>query len=404
MLATTSTQLTIVMENTGTEDAYYVDLAITLPPGITYNTFTAESGLGSDTDSATAAAISGGIIPKNPAISGSTITFYDLNDKGSNLAPVIQAVGGTDDTLALRFTVQSACYITGNLDFDLRYYDSLDVTQYSTTTSQTLTGLFPSLTVTKTPVNSQVDCAAQQSWIITVTNNGIGQAEVVRIEDTLGDWIDVNLGASTGGLTPMPLISPQTYGWEINNLAGGGGTAGFTLVGTLNPDAPQADCTAALRQNNVQAIWACGINAESTDNDPTTQGYACEDSTVAEAPPAALQMPNLVVTSITPVVSCASDGSFSGTISVRVTNNGDGATSGTFTVEVTDGKGWTGTGTYGPAIASGGPADVTIPTFTWPPDCQPCGAPYSFNATVDLNDDICECNETDNTIGSPTTP
>ncbi|MBC8450276.1 MAG: hypothetical protein H8D78_21290 [Chloroflexi bacterium] len=114
------------------------------------------------------------------------------------------------------------------------------------------------------------------------------------------------------------------------------------------------------------------------------------------------QMPNLVVTSITPDVSCTSDGNFSGSISVRVTNDGDGATSGTFTVQVTDGKGWTGTATYGLAIASGGFADVTINTGSWVPDCQPCAAPYSFNATVDLNNDICESNETDNTTGSPT--
>ena len=278
--------------------------------------------------------------------------------------------------------------------------DTSDATEDGITVSN-VAALSPSLTITKTPTDSQVDCGSQQSWTITVTNNGAGQAEVVRIEDTPGDWIDIRTGQPGDPID----MGGGVYGWEFNNLPASGGSQVLTLVGSLNPDGlpNQDDCAAALRQNNVSAIWACGTAGDAIDNDPTTTvDYTCENSSPANAPVATLQMPNLVVTSITPAVSCTSDGIFSGTISVRVTNNGDGDTSDTFTVEVTDGKGWTGTGTYGLAIASGGSADVTINTGTWTPDCQPCGAPYSFNATVDLNNDICECNETHNTTGDAT--
>ena len=391
-----STTLTVVLDNSGPVDAINVDLEITLPAGLTYNAGTSESGLGTDNSVATA-----GI--GNPAISGSTLTWYNIGDKAADLANVIQADGGAD-TLVLKFDVQSACYITDNLDFNLYYYDCCNDTQYSTTTQHQLTALYPSLTVTKTPTNDQVSCAAQQPWTITVTNNGTGNAQVVRVEDTPGAWIDVDIPASTPGLIDM---GGNVYGWEFNDLAASGGTQSFTVVGTLNPDGSpnQNDCTTALRQNNAHAVWACGTAGDAIDNDPsTTAGYTCEDATPASAPAATLELPNLVVTSITPSISCtAGDGIFDSAITVRVTNIGDGDTSGLFTVEVTDGKGWTGTGTHSNAIASGAFADVIINTATWNPTCPPCGAPYSFLATVDLDNDICECNETDNDLGTAVT-
>lgn len=399
-----STQLTIVLENTGPVDASTIDLGITLPAGITYNAGTAEVGLGTDQASAIAAIGAVG----DPGISGSTITFYDFSDKGNNITPVIQADGG-NDTLVLRFTVQSACYVTDNIDFDLRYYDCCDDTQYTTTDQQQLTALFPDLEVTKTANLSQVACGSNVQYTVTVTNNGTGNAEVIRVVDTLGDWLDY-AGSFTedqpGTITPAIIGgNPQIIGWEFNNL-GAGATATFTFEATLNPDGlpNQNDCTAALRQNNVSAQWACGTTGDAVDDNPNTTGYDCTDSGSATAGPVTQRMPNMVVTSITPNVSCTADGTFSGTISVRVTNTGDGTTSGTaFTVQVTDGKGWTGTGTYSNNIAAGGFADVTINTGSWTPDCQPCGSPYSFNATVDLNNDICECNESDNSTGSATT-
>lgn len=382
------TQLTIAVENSGPTDAYSVDLAITLPPGITYAAGTSEAGLGTDTALVTAAI-------GDPAISGSTITFYDFGDKGSNLAAVIQADGG-NDTLVLRFAVYSACYTSDDLAFDLRFYDCCDDTQHSETTTQQLTALSPDLSIVKIPTSAQVACGGQQSWGITVTNNGAGNAEVVRIEDVPGDWIDVRTGQSGDPID----MGGGVYGWEVNNVSAGGGSAAFTLVGTLNPDGlpNQNDCSAALRQNDVQAIWGCGTSGDATDNDPTTTAYDCTHDTWANAPAATLQMPDLVITHITPTISGAADGSFGGSIVVSVENQGDGD-SDEFTVEVTDGKGWTGTSTHYSSIAPGNSVDVSIDTGSWSPGCHACGDPYSFNATVDLNNDVCECNETNNNFG-----
>jgi uncharacterized repeat protein (TIGR01451 family) len=395
-----STQVTIVMENTGPVDAYAIDLAVTLPDGILYTLGTAESGLGTDEDSATEAleAIA------DPGVFGSTITFDDLNDKGDNLAPVIQA-DGNDDTLVLRFAVQSACYVTDDMDFDLRFYSCCDDAQYSETTQRQLSGHYPVLAVTKVASLSQVDCGGNVEYTVQVTNSGAGNAEVVRVVDTLGDWLDYAGGSFSedhpGTVTPALIGGdPQAVGWEFNNL-GPGATATFGFEATLNPDGlpNHNDCTAALRQNNVTAQWACGVAGDAIDDDPNTTGYDCTDNATAIAGPVTLEMPNLVVASINPTINCHSDGSFGGSISVTVQNQGDGYSTADFGVSVDDGQGWSGVGTHSGAIAAGGSADVTIDTGTWAPDCHPCAAPYRFSASVDTGKTVCECDESDNDAG-----
>ncbi len=383
-----STELTVTITNNGPTDARNLDLEITLPPGITYNAGTSAVHIGPD-DTGLPGAVA------DPAISGGTITYYDLADSGNNIANTLEADGG-NDTLVLKFSVQSNCYLTSDIAFDLNYFDCCEDTQYSDTTSQTVTALFPDISVTKTPTSSQVDCNSDQTWTITVTNNGTGNAEVVRIEDTLGDWIDYVSSAPAA-----TSLGGQVYGWEISNLAGGASTS-FTITGRLAPDAPQSDCSLLLRQNNVRAIWGCGVAGDATDGDPTTTGYDCTHSSWSNATPALLVMPDLVIGDITPNITCSADGTFGGTITVAVQNQGDGNSNVPFTVQVTDGKGWTGTGTYNNNIAPGASVNVTIDIATWTPDCQPCAAPYSFDATVDLNNDICECNEGNNDFGPVT--
>ncbi len=388
-----STELTVVMENTGPVDANKVDLAVTLPTGISYNTGTTEYGLGTDTASAIGAI---GAIGE-PAISGSTITFYDFNDKGSNLAPVIQADGG-NDTLVLRFDVQSACYITANLGFDLRYYSGCDDTQYSTTSVVSLTALFPSLSITKTANLPQADCGSDVAFTIQVTNNGTGNAEVVRVVDTLGDWLDYVPGSFTedqpGTITPFLIGGdPLVLGWEFNDL-GPGANATFTFDATLNPDGlpNQADCTAALRQDNAAAQWACGTSGDATDDNPNTTGYECTDNGSATDGPLTLAMPDLEITGITPQISCVSDGVFSKGLSVRVQNNGDGDSVSNFDVRASDGI-FTGTGTRFGALAAGVFADVTVDTTAWDVDPVSCTHSYSLDALVDPSGAVCECDE-----------
>jgi hypothetical protein len=108
-------------------------------------------------------------------------------------------------------------------------------------------------------------------------------------------------------------------------------------------------------------------------------------------------MPDLIGAAITPVISCTTDGSFSGSILVTVRNQGDGVAYGGFQVQVSDGAGWTGTGSYVGDLAAGAEATITIDVSSWNPDCSPCT--YNFNAAVDSGDTVCECREDNNDYG-----
>ncbi len=399
---TDSTELTIVMENSGPTDAHDVDLVVTLPAGLGYNSGTSEFALG--TTSAGAIGELGTIGDPTITGSGSTLTWYDLDSKSSDLADTVQAYDG-NDTLVLRFDVPSNCYTTNDIAFDLRFYDCCGDTQYSETATQTLTGLSPDLAVTKTPASGQVACGDPQTWTIEVVNNGSGNAQVVRVVDSLGDWLD-SVPASfndidvTGAVFTQIGGDSQVVGWEFNYLSAGG-TARFTFETTLNPDAlpNQADCSAALRQNNVSAQWACGVSGDATDHNPNTTGYDCIDSDSASAEPSTLQMPDLVVTNITPTITCSADGVFGGSIVASVENQGDGDSNDTFRFQVSDGKLFTHTSDYSSSIAAGNWITVSIDTGAWSPGCHACTAPYSFSASADLDNDVCECDESNNAFG-----
>lgn len=380
-----SSILTVKISNTGRTDASDVDLVITLPAGLSFNTGSANMCQGVD-DTCSPVGIA------DPAISGNQLIFRDINDKGNDLVNTLDAAGG-NDTIVLTFSVRSECYVTADVDFDLYFYDCCSGVQYQVEESVELGALYPQLSVTKTPVNSQVDCSDPQTWTITVTNNGTGTAQVVQVIDTPGSWINVDTGASPG----IYDAGDGRYGWEANNLGAGSSTS-FTLVGTLDPAGfpNQADCTLALRQNNVTVDWGCGTAGDTQDGNPFTESsYDCSNNDPASAPVATLRMPNLIVDAITPSFTCTSDGVFTGSVTVRVRNTGNGVSSGSFTVSINDGKGWSSSGTYsGAGIAASGTANVVI--SGWTPTCQSCASPFSFVAVVDAGTQICECNEGDN--------
>ncbi|MCP4572737.1 MAG: DUF11 domain-containing protein, partial [bacterium] len=120
-----STELTVVLENTGAVDAHNVDLVITLPPNVDYLLGTSLFGQGADSGV--------GVGPiGNPVQVGSVLTWYDVDVKGvgSDLTGVIEAGGDPNDTAVLKFRVESSCYTTANMAFDIRYYSCCDDTQY----------------------------------------------------------------------------------------------------------------------------------------------------------------------------------------------------------------------------------------------------------------------------------
>ena len=258
------------------------------------------------------------------------------------------------------------------------------------------TTLAPSLTVGISPLSATGTCGSNTVWTITVQNTGSVNADVVLVELTPGAWLDADPAGSTAGLTDL---GGGVFGWEFTNLASGSSQQ-LTLAATLNPDGlpNQADCSSAPRNVNAQANWGAGTTGDAIDGNPTTRGYDKLNGTWASAAPAVTEMPNLIATDITADTSCTGDGSFLGSISVDMQNIGNADAVGPFTVQVTDGKGWTGTGVYAGTLGAGLTDSVSIDTSTWSLNCSDC-SPYAFNGTVDLNNDICECNETDNSFG-----
>ncbi len=381
-----STTMTLSFENSGPTDASNLDLVLNLPAGISYNSGTAQFGVGTDTSSVTLNPIA------DPAVSGANLTFTNTGDVNDNLTDILEAAGG-NDTAVLQFDVASSCYSGGNVSGNLYFYDCCGGSQHSSNFSQPLPSNKPVLTVIKTPAAGQIDCNGTKKWTITVTNTGSGNAEVVRIEDSPGAWLEVITGAQSDNVTDM---GSGLYGWEFNNLAAGTSET-RTLTTRLSPGASPADCTAALRQNTAKVFWACGTTGDAVDGDPTTTSYSCEDATPVSVTTSPLPMPDLQVTDITPNITCdaSGDGSFTGSITVTVRNNGNGATLSNFDVTVTDGTN-TYTGTYNGTLASNASETITITADSWNPDCNSCN-PYSFTATVDSGRTVCECNETNNT-------
>ena len=261
----------------------------------------------------------------------------------------------------------------------------------------TFTTLAPSLSIAITPSTTNGNCGSDATWTVIVTNNGAVNADVILLEVTPGAWLDPNAAASSPGHADL---GGGTFAWEFNNL-GSGASQSFTLAATLNPDGypTQADCTDTLRQINVRTNWGAGTTGDAVDGNPATRGYDKINGTWSVTGAATVNMPNLIATAITPSSTCTGDGNLSGTITVTIQNTGTAPATGPFTVQVTDGKGWTGTGTYPGTLAFGASDTVDINTGSWPVSCHDCADPYTLNATVDLNNDVCECNESDNDYG-----
>lgn len=396
-----STEMTVTIDNAGRTDSYDLDLVITLPANLTYNANSVELCTGVD-DSCVVAPIAEPVI--TPGAGGTQVlTFYDLGDKASDIVNQLQAAGGTD-TIVLKFDVATLCYTTADIDFDLYFYDCCGNNQYTTNESITLTADYPQLAITKTPATGQIDCASgSQEWVFTVTNNGTGNAQVVRVEDVPGAWLTMQMGTFNDvdgtGASIADLDGGTTYGWEFTDLAAGNSVE-FRVSTALNPNyglPPQTNCNEIYRQNTATAVWGCGTAGHAVDLNAATTAYDCTDALPASlASNPTLLMPNLEIAAITPInLTCTADGTFSGSIRVQVTNSGDGVSTGNFDVSIDDGQGFTASATYsGGPISAGSTVNVDI--SGWTPACQPCGSPFQFVAQVDTGAAICECDESDN--------
>ena len=277
----TQKTLTLTLSNASTSaPAYNPDVQVTLPAGLSYRAGTTEIKCGSE------------FIPSatNPQQVGQVLTWYSLSSTGTgnDLCASIPASG----SVAVRFQVDAACYrTTANATLNLYYYDCCGVTQYTATSSPSLTASSPALSVTMTPSTATLDCADTNStvtWTITVTNNGAATAGFVRVIDTLGaDLVRVSGGRMFEG-------DLQKWGFEFGPLAANGGTQSVQITARLA--APPYDCSQTRRRSTAVTSWGCTISA--LDGDPnTTAEYSCTSSGSPVTLTADIYVPDLSISS-----------------------------------------------------------------------------------------------------------
>ncbi|MEW5825372.1 MAG: CARDB domain-containing protein [Candidatus Bipolaricaulota bacterium] len=382
--------LTLTLTNNSTSaPAYSPDVKITLPAGLAYLAGSTEIDCGS------------GFAPAaNPVQAGQVLTWYSTSASGpgNDLCSTIPPGG----EVAVRFGVSAACYrTTASATIDTYAYDCCSETQVHTTSTVTLTAAPPTLSVTKTPSTTVLDCANPGStvtWTITVTNTGASIAEFVRIIDTLGaDLVRVSGGTQIGA-------NPQQWGWEIGPLAPGGSQS-VQLGVRLAP--PPDNCTASRRTGTAVTTWGCTLAA--LDGDPnTTAEYLCTSSGGSVTRTATVTVPDLSISAsdISPQFTCESDGISDGRLLLTVRNAGTAAISSDFTISFSESTtGWTGSGTFTSLggtlpLAAGGSQVLTL--SGWPIACSSCS--YTFAATLDTGGLVCECRENNNIASLVYTP
>ncbi len=142
-----SAEVTVTIDNLSTTTSVSnFDAVITLPDGLTY--------IGGTT---TIAGCTSGPGTGDPAVSLQTLTFYDLADKANDLCDSLDP----DKSITLKFDVSSDCFDGGDMTVDLIYDNCCGAPSPSRQLRRpSSAGNMPDLSVTKTPLNGQVDCGA----------------------------------------------------------------------------------------------------------------------------------------------------------------------------------------------------------------------------------------------------
>ena len=111
---------------------------------------------------------------------------------------------------------------------------------------------------------------------------------------------------------------------------------------------------------------------------------------------------DFTVSGITPLLTCISDGNFSGTFTVQIINNGNGPVTDDFRIDVDDDQGWTSQHWYNTDLGGTLPLAVAsseIVYIPWTRDFT--SEPYIFNfpnisVDLDASSVICECSVASN--------
>ncbi len=358
-----------ITNNSSVGSIYNLDAVITLPTGLTY-----ELGTTAITCPTTC-----GVGDPALTVGDTVLTYYDTgnNVNPNNLCDEL----GAGETLTLVLDLTSDCYVDDNINIALSYNDCCGDRYTPAGTDYPVTADEPALTIAKTPDNVVTACGDDRSWNIEVTNTSTtATADLVIIEDQPGDWIDIDLGASTAGGV-LVSSSPDIYQWEVGPIAPGDNTS-ITVVGTFNPDT-QNDCDIALRQNGARARWGCG----TPDGNPATSD--CLQGTWTDLDYASIATMDLRINSITPDTDC-SGATPTGTVVVDVTALGT-AVPGDVVVRLASSCAGITFVDQTVNFTAGQTQDVT---FNYTPTCTDCSC--TFTATLDPGNLLCECDETNN--------
>ena len=382
-----TTELTLTITNTSTEaTTSNVDFVITLPDDLSY------VGGSSEIDCGAGYGAVG-----DPNAAGQTLTWYDIAAEGVDDDGCASIPPG--GTIRLRFDVDVSCFFTTqDIPITVYSYDCCGLTQYDTATSVTLTSLLPTLTMDKSPVNTDLDCydaGDTVTWTLTVTNNGTGIADWVRLVDTLGSALVVDSFTDLVDETPSTVavgsLAGQTITWEADISLAPGESLSATV--TAYAVQPSDDCARAVRRNTAVATWGCATLAAPT----CEYGTAVQDlSTV--------RVPNLDIdpADITPVFDCTGDGITPGSgqlqITVRNQGNGDAPITEDFAITVSEpNAGFSVTDTFvglGGVLPLNDNSPQTLTLDGWNVSCANCT--YAVTVTLDAGDTVCECQENDN--------
>ena len=320
----------------------------------------------------------------------------------------------------ITFNVKSSCFSGGSLNVQLAFEDCCGNDYAPTPFSTTIAPDYPDLDVRveRVPNTSNLICPSNVAYNVVVTNTGSVTATYAQVRANLSSWLSfisaTDTEISSGGHTSAESCDPGgacgacaanfSNGdvlWELDYLA-----PGATWRTTLNVafDQPASvDCDNVDRELTASVLYGCPADMDTAPN-PLIDFNACSNEadgcglSVGDAAVDRYDTPDLAIINVVPTYACGTDGRFSGSLVAQIRNLGNNPANKTFTVRLEDGNGWSGAGVYNGVINPGQTVDVTIDTTGWVADCHACEQ-YTFSGVVDVGDQVCECNEANNTFG-----
>ncbi|PIE72836.1 MAG: hypothetical protein CSA20_05915 [Deltaproteobacteria bacterium] len=325
--------------------------------------------------------------------------------------PTLGLSTSNTNTGKLIFRVAAHCFDGGTIKGTIDFLDCCGDSHQSKPFRQTLTPDKPVLDITKTLVSytpKEKGCGGLVKYKIDVENTSTEfPAERIRVEDRPGSWLEVILNSNNpaweeDATNPADVFYRQIQDDKLSPQGNGTNTASFTLDAKLLPVEPaQEDCPVAPRINKAKVFWGCDANAQF----PETNHICWSETDPVKTQAKPVDMPDLVVSKISADNSCADPDSPKSKIEITVKNNKPaGKIQFPFKVKIDIFKGDEASAehTHTVTVADEAGMSIVYAPEDWAPDCASCKHPncnsckYHVKVTVDSDNDVCECDETNN--------